>query len=295
MALPDSNGPRCGNVASVDVEDYYHVEAFSDIITRDSWPQHTSRVEDNTKRVLDSFDACGVRGTYFILGWVAERHPDLVRQIQQRGHEIACHSYWHRLIYKLSPEEFREDTRRAKAVIEDAAGVKVVGYRAPSFSMTRQCPLAAAILVEEGFTYDSSVFPVHHDVYGVADAPRYPFFLTTESGPLLEYPMTTFRILGSGNLPVAGGGYLRLLPSWYTQIGVERARQEGLPILSYIHPWEFDPEQPRLPGRWKSRLRHYTNLDKTRDRLERLFRQQQFAGFRESGLSGSSRLETVSL
>ena len=293
--ISDSNAPNCGNVASVDVEDYYHVEAFSDIITRDSWPQYTSRVEDNTKRVLDSFDACGVRGTYFILGWVAERHPDLVRQIQQRGHEIACHSYWHRLIYKLSPEEFREDTRRAKAVIEDAAGVKVVGYRAPSFSMTRQCPWAAAILVEEGFTYDSSVFPVHHDVYGVADAPRHPFFLTTESGPLLEYPMTTFRIMGSGNLPVAGGGYLRLLPSWYTQIGVERARQEGLPILSYIHPWEFDPEQPRLPGRWKSRLRHYTNLDKTRDRLERLFRRQQFAGFRESGLSSSSRLETISL
>lgn len=285
----------CGNVASVDVEDYYHVEAFSSVVSRDSWPQYTSRVEDNTKRVLDSFDAVGVRGTYFILGWVAERHPGLVRQIQQRGHEIACHSYWHRLIFNLSPEEFRDDTRRARAVIEDAAGVKVAGYRAPSFSMTRQSSWAAAILVEEGFTYDSSIFPIHHDIYGVADAPRRPFFLKTESGPLLEYPMTTFRILGSGNLPVAGGGYLRLLPSWYTQIGVERARQEGLPILSYIHPWEFDPEQPRLPGSLKSRLRHYTNLDKTRDRLERLFRWQPFVSFKDSGLSVSSGLTTVSL
>ncbi|MCC6392529.1 MAG: polysaccharide deacetylase family protein, partial [Bryobacterales bacterium] len=194
-----------GNVISVDVEDYFHVEAFSDVVHRSEWSGYSSRVEQNTQRVLDLFDECGVKGTFFVLGWVAERYPALVRRIVERGHEAACHSYWHRLIYHLTPQEFREDTRRAKNEIEQAGGQAVKGYRAPSFSIVKRSLWALEILAEEGFTYDSSVFPVRHDTYGIPDAPRAPYRVETPSGPVMEYPMTTFRMGGWTNLPVAGG------------------------------------------------------------------------------------------
>jgi polysaccharide deacetylase family protein (PEP-CTERM system associated) len=272
----------CRNILSVDVEDYFQVEAFTDTVKSSDWDTYPSRVEANTHRVLDLFDKCDVKGTFFILGWVAERKPHLVRAIVERGHEPACHSYWHRLIYKLTPSEFKEDTRRAKEVIEQAAGQPIYGYRAPSFSITARSSWAPEVLASLGFTYDSSVFPVRHDVYGVPDAPRKPFLLDTPSGPLMEYPMTTFR-LGSGpNMPVAGGGYLRIFPYWYTKAGVRRAWREGLPVISYVHPWEFDPDQPRMQGRLKSRLRHYTNLHKTAGRLKHLIELGGFGPFRES-------------
>jgi polysaccharide deacetylase family protein (PEP-CTERM system associated) len=284
------------NIASVDVEDYFHVEAFSGVVERGDWDSYPVRVEANTRRVLDLFDEVGIRGTFFILGWVAERYPGLVREIVARGHEPACHSYWHRLIFKLTPEEFREDTRRAKAIVEQAGGTEVTGYRAPSFSVTRASAWAAETLIECGIRYDSSIFPVRHDVYGIPDAPRRPFWIETPSGKLLEYPMTTFRLgAGGPNLPVAGGGYLRLFPFWYTKVGVRRARREGLPVISYIHPWEVDPEQPRLAAGWKSRLRHYTNLGRTRDRLTRLLRLEEFTSFRESGWAESGDLESIRL
>jgi polysaccharide deacetylase family protein (PEP-CTERM system associated) len=270
---------RGPNIASVDVEDYFHVEAFSGVIDRAQWPEYTSRVEANTHRLLDLFDASHVRGTFFVLGWVAERFPALVREIVARGHEPACHSYWHRLIYTLTPDEFRQDTQHAKNAIEDACGQSVTGYRAPSFSITRRSRWALEILVESGFQYDSSVFPVTHGTYGVPDAPRGPFVVSTASGPILEYPMTTFRLSAGPNLPVAGGGYLRMLPAWYTRWGVHRAWQEGLPIISYIHPWEVDPEQPRVSAPLKSRLRHYTNLNKTAGRLRDLFALGDFGPF----------------
>jgi len=278
------------NIASVDVEDFFHVEAFAGVIDRAQWADYTPRVEANTRRLLDLFDETGVRGTFFVLGWVAERFPGLVREIAARGHEPACHSYWHRLIYTLTPEEFREDTLRAKRVIEDACGQQVTGYRAPSFSVTRRCLWALEILAESGFRYDSSVFPVTHDVYGVPDAPRHPFIVSTASGPILEYPLTTFRVPWNGastgpNLPVAGGGYLRLLPAWYTRWGVHRAWDEGLPIISYVHPWEVDPEQPRVPAPFKSRLRHYTNLNRTASRLRELYALGDFGPFSGSSLA----------
>jgi len=272
----------CRNILSVDVEDYFQVEAFTDTVKSSDWVSYPSRVEDNTHRVLDLFDKCGVKGTFFILGWVAERKPHLVRAIVERGHEPACHSYWHRLIYKLTPSEFKEDTRRAKDVIEQAAGQPVYGYRAPSFSITARSAWAPEVLAGLGFTYDSSVFPVRHDVYGVPDAPRKPFLLETPSGPLMEYPMTTFRFGSGPNMPVAGGGYLRIFPYWYTKAGVRRAWREGLPVISYVHPWEFDPDQPRMQGRLKSRLRHYTNLHKTAGRLKDLIELGGFGPFRES-------------
>jgi polysaccharide deacetylase family protein (PEP-CTERM system associated) len=279
----------CRNIASVDVEDYFQVEAFADIVQSSQWDTYPSRVVENTRRVLDLFDECGVKGTFFILGWVAERNPDLVKEIVRRGHEPACHSYWHRVIYRLTPQEFREDTQRAKDVIEQIAGEKIHGYRAPNFSITARSAWAPEILAELGFTYDSSVFPVHHDVYGVPGAPQVPFLLETKSGTLVEYPMTTFRVGNSPNLPVGGGGYLRIFPYWYTRAGVRRVWKEGRPVVSYIHPWEFDPEQPRLPGRWKSRLRHYTNLNKTASRLKDLMRLGEFGSFRDSGLGEGAK------
>ncbi len=273
------------NIMSVDVEDYFHVEAFSDVVDRARWDTYPSRVERNTRRVLDLLDESGVRGTFFILGWVAERYPHLVREIVARGHEPACHSYWHRLVYKLDPKEFREDTLRAKNAIEQAAGARVHGYRAPSFSITARSLWALDVLVEAGFTYDSSVFPIKHDIYGMPEAPRHPFRINTASGPVVEYPITTFRLLLPHNLPVGGGGYLRIFPFWYTRLGFRIARAAKLPLIVYTHPWEFDPDQPRFSARLVSRLRHYTNLAKTRTRLRRLLELGRFAGFRESGLA----------
>src|ERR1035438_7654450 len=240
------------HVISVDVEDYFQVEAFSDIVDRKSWDQYPSRVEGNTKRILDLLDESDVKGTFFILGWVAERYPNLVREIVSRGHEPACHSYWHRMIYKLEPEEFREDTLRAKSVIEQAAGSPVYGYRAPSFSIVTRSLWALEILAECGFTYDSSIFPIHHDTYGIPGAPRAPFRIDTPAGPVVECPMSTFRMLGKQNLPVGGGGYLRMLPFWYTRLGCRRLQSQRVPLVVYIHPWEIDPDQPRLEGRAKS-------------------------------------------
>ncbi len=272
------------NVLSIDVEDYFQVEAFSDVVPRERWDAYTCRVENNTRRLMDLLDEAGVQGTFFVLGWVAERYPALVREIVRRGHELGCHSYWHHPIFRLTPETFRDDTRRAKEAIEQAGGVRVVGYRAPSFSVTARSLWALETLASLGFTYDSSIFPIHHDTYGIPDAPRTPFRVDTPSGALIEYPMTTFRVWGP-NLPVGGGGYLRMLPFWYTRWGVQRLQAEGLPIIAYLHPWEVDPEQPRLPGRWKSRLRHYTNLAKTGERLRDLLRLAPFTSFRECGLA----------
>jgi polysaccharide deacetylase family protein (PEP-CTERM system associated) len=285
--VPDPSRPPA--LLSVDVEDYFQVEAFSDRVDRASWSDHPSRVEANTRVVLDLFDECGVKGTFFTLGWVAERFPGLVREIVDRGHEPACHSYWHRLVYKLSQDEFREDTRRAKGLIEDAAGVAIHGYRAPSFSVMKNSLWALDILAELGFRYDSSIFPIQHDVYGMPDAPRVPFRVDTKAGPVAEFPMSTFRMskfqwIGGNNLPVGGGGYLRIFPFWMTRFGVRRALQNGVPLITYIHPWEVDPGQPRLQGRLTSRLRHYTNLKRTAARILELSRMVSFTSFRDSGL-----------
>jgi polysaccharide deacetylase family protein (PEP-CTERM system associated) len=279
---------NCRSIISVDVEDYFHVEAFAGIIPRATWGDYQCRVERNTERILDLLDDCHVTATFFILGWVAERYPKLVRKIAERGHEPACHSYWHRLIYKLTPDEFREDTMLAKNAIEQAGGVEIQGYRAPSFSITRRSAWALDVLAELGFRYDSSVFPVKHDVYGFPGAPRGPFRVETPFGPIVEFPMATFRWSAGPNLPVGGGGYLRLLPYWYTKTGVERAWREGLPVVSYVHPWELDPEQPRVRGPLKSRIRHYTNLKRTETRLRRLLALGKFSSFRDSGLAQSA-------
>jgi polysaccharide deacetylase family protein (PEP-CTERM system associated) len=275
-------------VLTVDVEDYFHVEAFSDVIQLSQWDHYCCRVEGNTRRLLDLFDECGSHATFFVLGWVAERFPGLVREIVARGHEAACHSYWHRLVYKCTVREFREDTLLAKERVEQAAGTSVYGYRAPNFSITSRSLWALEVLVDTGFVYDSSIFPIKHDIYGLQAAPRFPVRIMTPSGPLIEYPITTFRLGDRYNLPVGGGGYLRMLPFWYTRVGIRRVFEEGLPLIVYVHPWEVDPGQPRIPGRLRSRVRHYTNLSKMYDRLKRLIQQGDFVSFRDSRLADSA-------
>ena len=269
------------SVFSVDLEDYFHVEAFADVIDRARWSEYPCRVEASTLRILDLLDRHSVKATFFILGWVAERYPQLIREIIARGHEPACHSYWHRLIYRLTPDEFREDTMLAKTVIEQAGGVAVRGYRAPSYSITRKSLWALDILAECGFAYDSSIFPISHDVYGIPDAPRTPFSTVTSMGSIVEYPITTFRLAGKRNWPVGGGGYLRIFPTQYTRMGIQRASAQGIPLIVYIHPWEIDSEQPKLPGRFTSRLRHYTNLTKMYERVDALLASQRFGSFQD--------------
>jgi|ERR1700728_619664 len=262
---------------SVDVEDYFHVEAFADHVRPESWPTFASRVHANCERILELFAKHNWRATFFVLGWVAERDPALVRKIAKAGHELACHSYAHRRVFSLQPEEFREDLRRARALIEDAAAVRVAGYRAPTFSILRRSLWALDILAEEGFLYDSSIYPIRHDLYGYPEFPRFLQRLELSSGrEIIEVPMSTIHLAGL-NWPLGGGGYLRLLPMAYTSWAINRVHQQDRqPFVLYLHPWELDPNQPRLSGRWKSRLRHYTGLAGMQGRLESLLGSGRF-------------------
>jgi len=272
---------RTRYVLSVDVEDYFQVEAFARHVSRDDWDGWPSRVVANTRKSLDLCDECGVKGTYFTLGWVAAKFPALVREIHDRGHELACHSFWHRTVFSLTPQTFREDLRQSRDVIEQSAGVRISGYRAPSWSITAKSMWALDILAEEGFTYDSSIFPIHHDVYGVPGAKRTPYRIDTASGSLMEFPPATVRMAGT-NMPAAGGGYLRLLPFPYTRWAIRKiAAEPGSVVVVYFHPWELDPEQPRISAGAKSRLRHYTNLGEMKTRLRRLMQTYRFEPFRQ--------------
>jgi polysaccharide deacetylase family protein (PEP-CTERM system associated) len=257
------------HMMSIDVEDYFHVNAFADRISPDQWPSFESRVVSNTSRLLDLFAEHGVHSTFFVLGWVAERYPALIRRIAAEGHELASHSHWHRLVYSLTPASFREDLRRARDVIESATGVRVRGYRAPSYSITRDALWALDVLIEEGYDYDASIFPIRHDVYGIPDAPRVPHRISRESGTILELPGTAARWT-SLTVPI-GGGYFRLLPYETTRRAIGRyARTQRQPAMFYLHPWEIDAGQPRIGVKLTSRIRHYTNLDSTEARLRRL-------------------------
>jgi polysaccharide deacetylase family protein (PEP-CTERM system associated) len=261
---------------SIDVEDYFHVSVFDGIVPRSTWDSLESRVCRNTERLLDIFDEYGIRSTFFVLGWVADRHPHLVRAIVQRGHEVASHGYAHRLIYDQTPSTFREDVRRAKRTIEDAGGVAVRGFRAPSYSITPRSLWALDVLIEEGHRYDASIFPIRHDRYGIPVSPREPFYVERRAGGLVEVPGSTVR-LGPVNLPVGGGGYFRLLPYAWTRWGIARLNSvERRAAIFYLHPWEIDPEQPRLPAGWLGRLRHYRNLAATESRLRTLLTEFEF-------------------
>lgn len=270
------------NALTIDVEDYFMVSAFADVVRFEEWSGYESRIERSTTTVLDILDDHGVKATFFVLGWVAEHYPGVVKEIHRRGHELASHGYSHRLAYDLSPEEFREDTRRSKALIEDISGEAVSGYRAASYSITKRSLWALDILIEEGFTYDSSIFPIHHDRYGYPEFSRFPLVVEKKgSGGILEIPLTTVRLLGK-NIPVAGGGYLRLLPLSLVKWSIRRLnRGEGEPAVIYIHPWELDPDQPRLNGSVLSSFRHNVNLEKTADKVKGLLAAFEFAPVRE--------------
>ena len=269
------------NAMTVDVEDYFHVSAFADVIRPEDWPRFESRVEANTGKLLDIFAAHGATATFFVLGWVAERHPSLVQTIHRSGHEVACHGYDHRLVYQSTPEEFRKDIRRAKKLLEDVTGVPVDGYRAPSFSIVKSSLWALDILAEEGFRYDSSIFPIQHDRYGIPDADRFPNRWQTNNGSgLVQFPISTLRV-GGLNIPVGGGGYFRLLPYAFTRLAIHRLNDtERKPAVVYIHPWELDPAQPRLHGSLFSRFRHYVKLQATEGKLHRLLAGFSFQSLR---------------
>lgn len=271
------------NYLTIDVEDYFQVLAFADIVPLDTWDTYPSRVVDNTRRILSILEKQDVKATFFILGWTANKHPELVSEINTKGHEIACHSFYHRPIYKLSPEEFKKDTAKSKDILEQITGKKIQGYRAPSYSITRDSLWALDILEELGFTYDSSIFPVHHDNYGIPDAPRFEY--TIPNSTLKEYPISTLNIAGY-KLPVAGGGYFRLFPYWFTKMALQRINTaDRQPFIFYLHPWEFDPNQPKFnKARKKSKFRHYINLDKTNLRFEKLLNVFTFSSIEQTHL-----------
>lgn len=268
--------PAVINAMTVDVEDYFHVSAFDGFVPRHQWDGMESRVVGNTERLLDIFAEHRVHGTFFVLGWVAERHPALVRRIAHAGHELASHGYDHRLVYDQTPAAFRADVRRAKWLLEDTAGVPVLGYRAPSYSITARSLWALDVLIEEGFAYDSSIFPVHHDRYGIPLSPRHPYALSSNGRTLVEAPGSTTKV-GALNLPIGGGGYFRILPYRWTRWGIGRVnRRERRPAIFYLHPWEIDPRQPRVTVGLLSRFRHYRNLHRTEPRLRQLLRDFRF-------------------
>jgi polysaccharide deacetylase family protein (PEP-CTERM system associated) len=266
------NTPPSGlvNAMTIDVEDYFHVSAFAQVVDRSSWPNMESRVERNTNCLLDLFDEHQVRMTFFVLGWVAERYPELIKSLHRRGHEVACHGLTHELVYKQTPELFRSETQRSKSLLENLTGAPVRGYRAASYSITARSIWALDILVELGFEYDSSIFPIHHDLYGMPGAPRHPHAVA--QGKLLEIPLTTVQLAGQ-RLPCAGGGYFRLLPYSLFRWSLRRVNAEGMPAVFYMHPWEIDPGQPRIEAPLKSRFRHYTNLHRTESRLSKLLKE----------------------
>ncbi len=278
-SAPDKNVFSAGpvpNALTIDVEDYYQVSGFESRVARNQWHLYPSRVKENTERLLVILRRRQVRATFFVLGWVGQNCPDLVRQIRDEGHEIGAHSFWHHRIYTQSPKAFREDLVRTVQLLGDLAGQPIRCYRAPSFSITRASWWALEILVQEGFRYDCSVFPIWHDRYGAPGAPLGIYRVETAAGPIWEFPPAVYRFLGIP-VPCGGGGYFRLYPLWWSLWCLRAIRRQDRPFLFYLHPWELDPQQPRLPGPLVNRFRHYWNLSATARRLEVLLDEFPFA------------------
>jgi polysaccharide deacetylase family protein (PEP-CTERM system associated) len=262
---------------SVDLEEHFQVSNLESVVDRSRWGEQPSRVADSTRRLLDLFDEAGCRATFFVLGWVAERQPALVREVAARGHELACHGYGHEIVYRIGPVRFRDDLKRGRAAIEDAAGVRPAGYRAPSFSVTGDSLWALEILAEEGFRYDSSIFPIRHHRYGIPGFERRPLVLRLPNGlSIREFPLTTVDV-GPLRVPLAGGAYLRFFPPALFRWGFRRLEGAGEPGMLYLHPWEIDHEQPRFETSWKVRINHYYNLGRTEGRVRALLRRCRFA------------------
>jgi polysaccharide deacetylase family protein (PEP-CTERM system associated) len=266
---------------SFDVEEHFQVSAFWSEARRQQWDKCESRVENNTRKLIELLAQHDTKATFFVLGWVAERYPGLVKALVGQGHEIASHGYGHELITDQTPGMFRDDVRRAKGILEDICGKRVYGYRAPSFSITKDTKWAIPVLTEEGYLYDSSIFPVLHDRYGMPDATPTIHLLRGEAGCIWEVPPSTANIIGM-RLPVAGGGYFRLFPYPILRQLLKRIERAGQPLVMYLHPWELDPDQPKMQGSCLSMFRHYINLHKTEDRLRSLLEDFCFTSIREA-------------
>jgi polysaccharide deacetylase family protein (PEP-CTERM system associated) len=265
------------NILTIDVEEYFHPSEAQRRVSLKNWEALPSRVEAETDRVLDLLARHNARATFFVMGWVAERHPRMMRRIVEAGHEIGCHSYAHQLVYDLTPAEFRADTQRAVRAIEDAVEVRPRLYRAPSYSITRRSFWALEILAECGFTYDSSIYPVTHDRYGIPGFERRALTIRTASGPILEVPIATAKLSGGAVVPVGGGAYLRLLPYRFTAAGIRRInREEHRPACIYFHPWEIDADQPRIAAGIVARLRTYTGIGGMEKKLEKMLTDFRF-------------------
>ncbi len=263
------------HIFSVDVEEHFQVSAFDRVLSRDDWGAQPSRVEQNTDRILDLLARFDARGTFFTLGWVAERKPELVRRIVAAGHELGSHGWWHWKVTRLTPDRFRDEVRRSKSVLEQISGTPVLGFRAPSFSIIPGVEWAFDVLLEEGYSYDSSLFPIRRPGYGYPSACPFPYRIVRAGGSLVEFPLATLS-LGPLRIPAAGGGYLRHLPLALIRAGFRQLGASGQPGMFYIHPWEVDPDQPRLPVGWITRRRHYGGLRRTLPRLEALLSEFQF-------------------
>jgi polysaccharide deacetylase family protein (PEP-CTERM system associated) len=272
--------PVCDSL-TFDIEDYFQAESLRPVVDFGAWDRQELRVERNVRRLLAMLDEHDVKATFFTLGWIAERTPRLVREAYESGHEIACHGYAHRMITEQTPEEFREDVRRAKGILEDIIGKEVIGYRAPTFSITKRTLWALDILAEEGFKYDSSIFPVRHDRYGFPSWSRHIERVKLRNGAsIIEAPLLTLHAFGM-NLPAAGGGYFRLFPLWLSSFAIRRMNSEGHPAILYLHPWELDPDQPRFPLPPLARFRHYVNLASTEFKLRRLLASLSFTRLKD--------------
>ena len=270
------------NALTFDIEDYFQVEAFKDYVSFEEWLSYPCRVDENTQKILDILDEREVKATFFILGWVAERFPDMVRKIADGGHEVASHGYAHQMVYKQTQDEFEADLVKSVEILEAIAGTKVVGYRAPTYSIIEKSYWAFDLLIKHNFLYDSSIFPITHDRYGVPDGERFPYLVQREDeASIQEFPLSTLRF-GKWNFPIAGGGYMRLLPYWVLKMGIRHLNRQQRSGIVYLHPWELDPDQPKIrnipPG---TRFRHYLNLHSTADKLRRLLRDFEFAPARQ--------------
>jgi polysaccharide deacetylase family protein (PEP-CTERM system associated) len=263
------------HIFSVDVEEYFQVSAFEGVVSRRDWPSYASRVDRGVGAILTLLDRHGTTGTFFCLGWLAQANPGVVRRIADAGHEIASHGWWHRRIGSLSPREFRDDVRDSRRLLEDITGQPVIGFRAPSFSLVPGLEWAFEVLLEEGYRYDSSLFPIRRPGYGYPGAPTAPHLRSTPSGAIVEFPLTTARIAGI-EIPAAGGGYFRQFPYALTRHAFRQCQAEGRTGTFYIHPWELDEAQPRLPVSWFTTLRHYRGIAATQARLERLLSDFRF-------------------
>lgn len=266
------------NSFTVDVEDYFQVEAFSQTIDRKDWGAYESRVVNNTIRILDLLDAYNTSGTFFVLGWVAKRNPELVREIDSRGHEVASHGMSHKLIYNQTQDEFRQETIDSKKLLEDIIQKEVRGYRAATYSITKKSFWALDILCEAGYKYDSSIFPILHDRYGIADINTKPHVITTPSNNrIVEFPISVFKNK-IFNVPISGGGYFRLFPYGITKYLLGLLNRKNLPFMFYIHPWEVDPHQPEISNiKLSTKFRHYNNISRCEDRLGKLLGDFKFS------------------